>query len=146
MIPMAEELGDFIEASGLLEYDPKAITDIYKGHPLRLLRRLWQTLVPLGLFLFGVGIDKILGHLNNKNRARERAKEFTDLLVQLGPAFINAGPSSTRRRVNSFALAFVLSGSSSSPIHLSTAKPNKNKLNGRSVCQSLFSSRFGFPR
>ena len=27
MIQMAEELGDFIEASGLLEYDPKAIEE-----------------------------------------------------------------------------------------------------------------------
>ncbi len=97
MIPMAEELGDFIEASGLLEYDPKAITKIYKGHPYRLLRRLWQTLIPLGLFLLSVGIDKITGYLNDKNQSRIRAKEFTDLLVELGPAFIKAGQALSTR-------------------------------------------------
>ena len=37
-----QELGDFIEAAGLLSYDPAAITRIYAGHPQRLLRRLWQ--------------------------------------------------------------------------------------------------------
>ena len=69
MIQMAEELGDFIEASGLLEYDPKAIAEIYRGHPYRLLRRLWQTLLPLGIFLFRVGIDKITGTLNDQNQS-----------------------------------------------------------------------------
>ena len=54
---MAEELGDFIEAAGLLEYDPAAITRIYAGHPQRLIRRLWQTLVPIGILLFGVTFD-----------------------------------------------------------------------------------------
>ncbi|MFM7549865.1 MAG: AarF/ABC1/UbiB kinase family protein, partial [Cyanobacteriota bacterium] len=29
------ELSDFIEAAGLLEYDPAAITRIYAGHPQR---------------------------------------------------------------------------------------------------------------
>ena len=44
------ELGDFIEAAGLLRYDPAAITRIYAGHPRRLLRRLQQrpTLVHRG--------------------------------------------------------------------------------------------------
>ncbi len=88
---MAEELSDFIEAAGLLEYDPKTITEIYKGHPLRLLHRLWQTLIPLGLFLLKIGIEKIVGLLNNKKQTRKRAKEFTELLFKLGPAFIKAG-------------------------------------------------------
>ena len=65
-----QELGDFIEASGLLTYDPAAITRIYAGHPQRLLRRLWQTLVPIGLFLLGVGTDKVLGLLSDQKRAR----------------------------------------------------------------------------
>ena len=88
------ELGDFIEAAGLLEYDPAAITRIYAGHPQRLLRRLWQTLVPIGLLLIGIGVDKLLGLLSNQERARTRAKEFSNLLVDLGPAFIKAGPVS----------------------------------------------------
>ena len=80
MIQMAEELGDFIEASGLLEYDPKTITEIYKGHPYRLIRRLWQTLVPIGLFLLRIGIDKISGALKDKNQSLTRAKEYTNLV------------------------------------------------------------------
>ena len=94
---MAEELGDFIEASGLLEYDPQAIAKIYRGHPYRLLRRLWQTLLPLGIFLFRVGIDKITGALNDQNQSKARAREFTDLLVFLGPAFIKAGQALSTR-------------------------------------------------
>ena len=52
------ELSDFIEAAGLLSYDPAAITRIYAGHPQRLLRRLWQTLVPIGLYLLAVALPK----------------------------------------------------------------------------------------
>ena len=94
---MAEELNDFIEAAGLLEYDPESITKIYKGYPYRLLRRLWQTLIPLSAFLIAVGIEKINGQLNDINRSRQRAKEFTDLLVKLGPAFIKAGQALSTR-------------------------------------------------
>ena len=92
-----QELGDFIEASGLLTYDPAAITRIYAGHPQRLLRRLWQTLVPIGLFLLGVGTDKVLGLLGDQKRARARAREFANLLVDLGPAFIKAGQALSTR-------------------------------------------------
>lgn len=92
-----QELGDFIEASGLLTYDPAAITRIYAGHPQRLLRRLWQTLVPIGLFLLGVGTDKVLGLLSDQKRSRARAREFANLLVDLGPAFIKAGQALSTR-------------------------------------------------
>ncbi len=91
------ELSDFIEAAGLLEYDPAAIKKIYRGHSIRLLRRLWQTLIPLGLFLLGVGKDQLLGRLKDSNRARQRAKEFASLLFQLGPAFIKGGQALSTR-------------------------------------------------
>jgi len=91
------DLSDFIEASGLLAYDPAAITRIYAGHPQRLLKRLWQTLVPIGLYLLGVGSDWLLGLLNNKERARARAREAANLLVDLGPAFIKAGQALSTR-------------------------------------------------
>ena len=94
---MAEELSDFIEASGLLEYDPVAIESIYKKNPIRLLRRLWQTLLPIGLFLLGVGWEKLIGSLNKNERKIIRAKEFTQLLVDLGPAFIKAGQALSTR-------------------------------------------------
>ena len=94
---MAAELSDFIEASGLLSYDPVAIDSIYKKNPIRLLRRLWQTLLPIGLFLLGVGWEKIIGSLEKNERKTFRAKEFTQLLVDLGPAFIKAGQALSTR-------------------------------------------------
>jgi predicted unusual protein kinase regulating ubiquinone biosynthesis (AarF/ABC1/UbiB family) len=93
----AEELGDFLEISGLLEYDPAAITRLYAGHPKRLLRRLWQTLVPISLFLLGVGIDRFTGQLSSPERARARARECAELLAALGPAFIKAGQALSTR-------------------------------------------------
>jgi predicted unusual protein kinase regulating ubiquinone biosynthesis (AarF/ABC1/UbiB family) len=93
------ELGDFIEAAGLLRYDPAAITRIYAGHPRRLLRRLWQTLVPIGLYLLAVGIDWASGAIRSPDRARARARarECAELLAQLGPAFIKAGQALSTR-------------------------------------------------
>ena len=94
---MAQELGDFIEAAGLLEYDPAAITRIYAGHPQRLIRRLWQTLVPIGLLLLGVAFDWIFQLLKDEELARGRARECAELLVDLGPAFIKAGQALSTR-------------------------------------------------
>jgi predicted unusual protein kinase regulating ubiquinone biosynthesis (AarF/ABC1/UbiB family) len=94
---MNQELGDFIEASGLMEYDPAAITRIYAGHPNRLLKRLWQTLVPIGLLLLGIGFDWLFQLLKSPERARQRARECAELLVDLGPAFIKAGQALSTR-------------------------------------------------
>ena len=91
------ELSDFIEAAGLLSYDPAAITRIYAGHPQRLIRRLWQTLVPTGLYLLGVWFDWFTGLLKGPDRARARAKEAADLIASLGPAFIKAGQALSTR-------------------------------------------------
>ena len=73
---MAEELSDFIEASGLLEYDPIAIDSIYKKNPIRLVRRLWQTLLPIGMFLLGVGWEKLIGSLEKNRLVKVFAKAF----------------------------------------------------------------------
>ena len=91
------ELGDFLEAAGLLSYDPATITRIYAGHPQRLFRRLWQTLVPIGLYLLGVGFDWLTGRVKNTDVARSRAKEAADLVASLGPAFIKAGQALSTR-------------------------------------------------
>jgi predicted unusual protein kinase regulating ubiquinone biosynthesis (AarF/ABC1/UbiB family) len=88
---------DFLEAAGLLEYDPAAITRIYAGHPQRLLRRLWQTLVPIGLYLLGVGFDWLTQRLKDPAQARIRAREAADLVASLGPAFIKAGQALSTR-------------------------------------------------
>ena len=94
---MAEELEDFIEAAGLLAYDPAAIRRIYQNSPNRLIRRLWQTLIPIGLFLLGIGVDKLFGELKKEEKVKKRAKEFASLLVELGPAFIKAGQALSTR-------------------------------------------------
>ncbi len=91
------ELGDFLEVAGLLSYDPEAITRLYAGHPQRLLRRLWHTLIPIGLYLLGVAGDWFTGQLANQNRARFRARECAQLLTDLGPAFIKAGQALSTR-------------------------------------------------
>ena len=91
------DLSDFIEAAGLLSYDPAAITRIYAGHPQRLIRRLWQTLVPIGLYLLGVGFDWLTRRLDDKQHARDRAREAADLVASLGPAFIKAGQALSTR-------------------------------------------------
>ncbi len=93
----SKELEDFIEASGLLEYNYETIAKIYRGNPWRLIKRIWQTLVPIALFLFKVGTDWILGQLKKPEKAKDRAREFTELLVELGPAFIKAGQALSTR-------------------------------------------------
>ena len=94
---MNEEFTDFIEISGLLDYDPDAISKIYKKNPNRLLKRLWQTLVPIFAYIFSIGWDKLTGRLKNKKHARYKAKELTALLVELGPAFVKAGQALSTR-------------------------------------------------
>jgi len=94
---MKEDFTDFIEVSGLLNYDPDTISKIYKKNPKRLLKRLWQTLIPIFAYVFSVGWDKLTGRLKNEQQARFRAKELTNLLVELGPAFVKAGQALSTR-------------------------------------------------
>ena len=94
---MKEDFKDFIEASGLLEYDPVTISKIYRKNPQRLLKRLWQTLIPVFAYIISVCWDKITGALKNKDQARFRAKQLTNLLVELGPAFVKAGQALSTR-------------------------------------------------
>ena len=49
---MKEDFTDFIELSGLLEYDPDTISKIYQKNPKRHLNRLWQTLNPFFAYIF----------------------------------------------------------------------------------------------
>ena len=63
---MKEDFTDFIEVSGLLNYDPEIISKIYRKNPKRLLKRLWQTLIPIFAYLFSVGWDKLTGRLKNE--------------------------------------------------------------------------------
>jgi len=94
---MIEDFTDFIEVSGLLKYDPEIISKIYRKNPKRLLKRLWQTLIPIFAYIFSVGWDKLTGRLKNEAKARFRAKELTNLLVELGPAFVKAGQALSTR-------------------------------------------------
>ncbi len=94
---MNEEYTDFIEASGLLKYDPEIISKIYQKNPSRLFKRLWQTLIPIFLYIISVGWDKLTGQLKRESKARFRAKQLTNLLVELGPAFVKAGQALSTR-------------------------------------------------
>ena len=94
---MNEDYTDFIEASGLLKYDPEIISKIYQKNPNRLFKRLWQTLIPIFLYIISVGWDKLTGQLKKESKARFRAKQLTNLLVELGPAFVKAGQALSTR-------------------------------------------------
>ncbi len=94
---MNEDYTDFIEASGLLKYDPEIISKIYQKNPSRLFKRLWQTLIPIFLYIISVGWDKLTGQLKKESKARYRAKQLTNLLVELGPAFVKAGQALSTR-------------------------------------------------
>ena len=94
---MNEDYTDFIEASGLLEYDPEIISKIYQKNPRRLFKRLWQTLIPIFIYIISVGWDKLTGQLKKESKARFRAKQLTNLLVKLGPAFVKAGQALSTR-------------------------------------------------
>ncbi len=94
---MNEDYTDFIEASGLLKYDPEIISKIYQKNPSRLFKRLWQTLIPIFVYIISVGWDKLTGQLKKKSKAKFRAKQLTNLLVELGPAFVKAGQALSTR-------------------------------------------------
>ena len=94
---MNGDFTDFIEVSGLLNYDPETISKIYQKNPKRLLKRLWQTLIPIFAYIFSVGWDKLTGKLKKERQARLRAKQLTNLLVELGPAFVKAGQALSTR-------------------------------------------------
>ncbi len=94
---MNEDYTDFIEASGLLKYDPEIISKIYQKNPSRLFKRLWQTLIPIFIYIISVGWDKLTGQLKKESKARFRAKQLTNLLVDLGPAFVKAGQALSTR-------------------------------------------------
>ena len=93
---MKEDFTDFIEISGLLEYDPETISKIYKKSK-KTIKKAWQTLIPIFAYIFSVGWDKLTGRLKNEKQARFRAKELTNLLVELGPAFVKAGQALSTR-------------------------------------------------
>ncbi len=94
---MNEDYTDFIEASGLLKYDPEIISKIYQKNPRRLFKRLWQTLIPIFIYIISVGWDKLTGQIKKESKARFRAKQLTNLLVELGPAFVKAGQALSTR-------------------------------------------------
>ena len=103
---MNEDFKDFIEASGLLSYDPDTISKIYQKNPNRLFKRLWQTLIPIFAYIFSIGCDKITGMISRR-------------VDKACPALTNAGPSSTNKSVNSFALNLAFASFFNLPVNLS---------------------------
>ena len=88
---------DVIGAADLNRYDPEAVARLYRGHPRQLLRRLWQTLVPIGAFLLAVLMDRLTGGLRQEDQVRQRGRQLCELLTELGPAFIKAGQALSTR-------------------------------------------------
>ncbi len=88
---------DRIGAANLNRYDPEAVARLYHGRPRQLLRRLWQTLIPIGAFLLAVLMDRLTGRLRQEDQVRGRGRELRELLTQLGPAFIKAGQALSTR-------------------------------------------------
>ena len=50
-------------------------------------------------YILSVGWDKLTGRLKNEPQARFRARELTNLLVELGPAFVKAGQPYQQDRI-----------------------------------------------
>ncbi|MDE0647735.1 MAG: AarF/ABC1/UbiB kinase family protein [Synechococcus sp. SB0662_bin_45] len=88
---------DVLGAADLNRYDPEAVARLYRGHPRPLLRRLWQTLVPIGAFLLAVLMDRLTGGFRQENQVRQRGRQLCELLTELGPAFIKAGQALSTR-------------------------------------------------
>ena len=92
---MGTDMG--IGAADLNRYDPEAVARLYRGHPQQFLRRLWQTLIPIGTFLLAVVMDRLTGRLRQKDQVRERGRQLCELLTKLGPAFVKAGQALSTR-------------------------------------------------
>ena len=88
---------DRSSAAALNRYDPDAVARLYRGRPRQLLRRLWQTLMPIGAFLLAVVTDRLTGGLRQEQQIRRRGRQLCELLTQLGPAFIKAGQALSTR-------------------------------------------------
>ena len=84
-------------AADLNRYDPEAVARLYRGRPQQLLRRLWQTLIPIGAFLLAVLMDRLTGRLGQKERVRQWGRQLCELLTKLGPAFVKAGQALSTR-------------------------------------------------
>ena len=84
-------------AADLNRYDPEDVAGLYRGRPQQFLRRLWQTLIPIGAFLLAVLMDRLTGQLRQKDRVRERGRQLCELLTKLGPAFVKAGQALSTR-------------------------------------------------
>ena len=86
-----------MSAADLNRYNPEAVAELYRGHPWQLLRRLRQTLIPIGAFLLAVFMDRLTGRLQQEEQVRERGRDLCALLNELGPAFIKAGQALSTR-------------------------------------------------
>jgi len=96
-LPTTTGLSDFTEAAGLLRYDPAAIVGFIAGHPRRLFRRRlgrpWCRSVCF-VSVGGFSIASAAGLANKEHVAQARARQCTELLASLGPAFHQGGSPS----------------------------------------------------
>ncbi len=77
------------------QYDPQAIARVYDTQSLRVWRRALAILGPLVVFILGLVTDRLTGRLA-AHEAR-RARQFRQLLTDLGPAAIKIGQALSTR-------------------------------------------------
>lgn len=77
------------------QYDPQAIARVYDAQPWRVWRRSVAIFWPLLLFALGLLADRVTGRLQ-ANEVR-RARQFRELLTDLGPAAIKIGQALSTR-------------------------------------------------
>ena len=70
-------------------YNPEKIMKYYKGRPLQVLGRLFNIVIPFGLFMFANWWDSLWG--NSVKNESKRAKQLKKTLTKLGPAYIKIG-------------------------------------------------------
>lgn len=82
-------------AEPLVKYDPVAAEKLLFRQPTKWLVRNFQIAIPLGLWATGVVLDFVTGR--SKPNRRERAKQLTRAITDLGPAIIKGGQALSSR-------------------------------------------------
>lgn len=76
-------------------YNPDSIAGYYNQHPLQVLGRLIEIILPMSSFLLGLWWDKIRG--KSPKNAKKRAIQLREILTKLGPTYIKVGQALSTR-------------------------------------------------
>ena len=91
-----EDLGPISDTSPeTWQYHPKIITQYYRQRPLQAIRRTMSILMPFGLLIVGIWLDKIRGKAEQNQK--KRAIQLRETLTKLGPTYIKIGQALSTR-------------------------------------------------